>query len=295
MSERKTGFQELTRRESHIAWAGMRSDFERIDAWHKKGEQSYDIAAGSLLHSIDAMTEPHQVSHLLGYLLHTGVDHLHALKTLLADARSQHTFAPYTLIRGAIEAGSTALWILQDDDPSDTVRRALKMEYMSLFDQKRAARIVDSEAGWDEERLQLLEDVLSRNDLSTKDVRNGSHISRIVETAAEHFDLPNARLTWQMCSAAAHGRPWARQFLTLFEAQVDDGVSKTLRGQLTSNELAMALSLDTACNVMSKALTVRERLSRNPLHKGSSFSKSSKQLLVVKRGLLMPKNRDPGM
>jgi hypothetical protein len=111
-----------------------------------------------------------------------------------------------------------------------------------------------------------------------------------VYCAAAHFDLPAARLTWQMCSAAAHGRPWAKQFLTLFEAQDDDSVSKTLSGQLTSNQMAIALSLDTACNVMEKALTLRKRRSHNAAHSRASFTKPTASLHVVKPQPFVPRH-----
>jgi hypothetical protein len=86
-----------------------------------------------------------------------------------------------------------------------------------------------------------------------------------------------------------HGRPWAKQFLTLFEAHDDDGISKTLSGQLTSNQLAMAVSLETACNVFAKARTVRNQYSRNPNHTGSSFTRPSAGLHVVTNSLIVPR------
>ena len=274
-------FQQLSPRESDLAWAGMKLDFIRIEEWHRTGQEAWNVAAGSVLEAADALTEPHQVSHLIGYLLHTAVDHLHALKTLLADARAQHTFAPYTLIRGSIEAATTALWILQDADPKLVTRKALHLEYQNLWDQRRATKLVDKDADFDEERLAILKMVLDRNSLPTSAVRKALHVSEIMESVAEAFALPASRLTWQMCSAAAHGRPWAKEFLTLFEPHDDDGLSKTLSGQLTSNQLAMAVSLNNACNVFDRARTVRNEHSRNPNHTGSSFTKASSGLHVV--------------
>lgn len=268
----------------------MEFDFKRIEKWHTTGLEVWDLSSGSLLDVVDALSEPLQVSHLIGYLLHTAVDHLHALKTLLADAKAQHAFAPYTLIRGSIEAASTTLWILQDDDPRKVICRALTLEYQNLWDQRRAVKLVDSKGDWDTERLAVLRKVLDRNELTTQKVKTAPTTSNIIGTAAADFALPTSRLTWQMCSAAAHGRPWAKQFLTLFEAHDDDGVSKTLSGQLTSNQLAIAVSLDTACNVFDKARIVRNQYSRNPNHTGESFTKSSGRLHVATNGLFMPRH-----
>ena len=287
MSDRETYFQRLTQRQSDLAWKGMELDFQRIEKWHLTGQEAWNVAPGSLLDVADALTEPHQVSHLIGYLLHTAVDHLHALKTLLADAKAQHTFAPYTLIRGSIEAASTALWILQDTDPGKVTHRALRLEYQNLWDQRRAAKLVDKDADFDEERLAVLKKVLGRNSMTADMARKEPRTTEIIDTAAKAFALPASQLTWQMCSAAAHGRPWAKQFLTLFEAHDDDGISKTLSGQLTSNQLAMAISLDTACNVFDKARTIRNEHSRNIQHTGASFTKPSSGLHVVTNNLRM--------
>lgn len=289
MSKRETYFQQLTQRESELAWTGMRFDFKRIEEWHRSSQEDWNVGSGSVLDAADALTEPHQVSHLIGYLLHTAVDHLHALKTLLAGAKAQHTFAPYTLIRGCIEAASTALWILQDPDPQLITRRALHLEYQNLWDQRRATRLVDKDADFDEERLALLKKVLDRNDLTAAVVKKQLHVSELIATAAEVFTLPASCLTWQMCSAAAHGRPWAKQFLTLFEAHDDDGISKTLSGQLTSNQLAMAISLNNACEVLDKARTVRSKHSRNPNHTGASFTNQSPELQLVTKRLFTPR------
>ncbi|NMR32102.1 hypothetical protein [Crystallibacter degradans] len=289
MSDRETYFQQLTQRDSELAGAGMRFDFKRIEEWHRSGQKAWNVGSGSVLDIADALTEPHQVSHLIGYLLHTAVDHLHALKALLADAEAQHTFAPYTLIRGSIEAASTALWILRDADPRLVTRRALHLEYQNLWDQRRATRLVDKDADFDEERSALLKKVLDRNNLTTAVVKKPLHVSEVIATAAEVFALPASRLTWQMCSAAAHGRPWAKQFLTLFEAHDDDGISKTLSGQLTSNQLAMAISLNNACEVFDKARIVRNKHSRNPNHTGSSFTNPSPGLHLVTKRLFTPR------
>lgn len=163
----------------------------------------------------------------------------------MEDAGAQHTFAPYTLIRGAIETASTALWILQDDEPRSVAVRALKLEYVDLLDQERAAKSVDPTAGLDEDLLGHFDDCLTRNGLTGGRVKSRPPGQlRIIEETSKHFNIPRSGLTWQMCSAAAHGRKRAWKLLTLFEAQDDGGVSKVLNGRLTSNEMFIAVALD---------------------------------------------------
>lgn len=280
--------KEPSKSESARAWAGMHLDFAEISAWQEANLESYDAAAGSLLQVADAMSEPHQASHVVGYLLLTAVDHLHALKTVMVNAGSQHTFAPYTLIRGAIENASTALWVLQQNDPRLVARRALTLEYRGLIDQRRAARAVDPKAEMDKDLLEIFDDSLSRHGFVQAEIKSAPQHLALIEATSNHFDIRNAALTWQFCSAAAHGRQWAWKYLTRFELQDDDGVSKVLSGQLTSNETIIAYSLNTACNVVRKALAVRKLHSQNTSHSGASFLKPERTLHVVHPGLYVP-------
>lgn len=247
-------------------------DFATVSKWQDAAMDAHSVAPGSLINIADAMTEPNQTSHLLGYLLHTAVDHLHALKVLMEDARAQHTFAPFTLLRGAIESASTALWILQHDDPRSVAIRTLKLEYISLIDEENAARNVDPKAGIDPALLKIFNDCLIRNGLTGDDVKSRpSGQLKIVKETSEHFDIPRSAVTWQLCSAAAHGRPWAKRVLTLSAAHEDDGVSKVLDGRLTSNEMAIAIALDVACNVVRKAREIANLHSATLPIRGTAF------------------------
>lgn len=274
--------------ESARVWAGMRLDFAEISDWHEPNVKSYDAASGSLLHVADAMSEPHQASHVVGYLLLTAVDHLHALKMVMVDAGSQHTFAPYTLIRGAIENASTALWILQQNDPRSVAVRALTLEYRGLLDQRRATRAVDPKAEMDKDLLDIFNACLARHGFTHTQIKTPPQHLATIEATSQHFHIRNAALTWQLCSAAAHGRQWAWKYLTLFEPQDDDGVSKVIDGQLTSNETIIAYSLNTACNVVRKALAIRKLHSDNTSHSGASFVKPERSLHVVRTSLYVP-------
>jgi hypothetical protein len=284
LSANENGATESRTSDSARAWAGMRFDFDEISGWQEENVKSYDAAPGSLLHVADALSEPHQSSHVVGYLLLTAVDHLHALKMVMVDAGSQHIFAPYTLIRGAIENASMALWVLQQDDPRSVAVRALTLEYRGLLDQRRAARAVDPKAEIDKDLLEIFTDCLDRHGFAQKEVKSAPQNLPLIEEISKHFHIRHAALTWQFCSAAAHGRQWAWKYLTLFEAQDDDGASKVLNGQVTSNETIIAYSLNTACDVVRKALAVRKLHSRIASHTGS-FVKPERALHVVRAGL----------
>jgi hypothetical protein len=266
----------------------MRKNFAEIGQWQGEGLTSVAAAGGSLLDVADAMTEPYQVSHHIGYLLHTAVDHLHALTTLLEKSGAQHTFAPYSLIRAAIEASSTALWVLGPEEPQEVALRSLKLEYADLNDLKRANGTVDPTAGHDDVRLEVFNACLSRHGWKAPAVKaRPPGTLTIIQSTSEHFDVFGSALMWQMCSAATHGKRWAHHYLTIFESE-DDGKSKVLSGRLTSDESAIALALNIACALVRKARAVREVSSKNPLHEGASFVRPAAGLQIIGSGLYVP-------
>ncbi|RNL57285.1 hypothetical protein [Arthrobacter oryzae] len=264
-------------------------DFAEIGRWQDEGLNTVAVSSGSILDGVDAVTEPYQVSHHIGYLLHTAVDHLHTLTMVMGQAGAQHTFAPYTLIRAAIESASTALWILQAESPHEVARRSLQLEYADLNDLKRANQSVDPAAGHDEVRLEVFAHCLSRHGWKDPEIKpRPPGPLKIIQETSKHFDVFGAAVMWQMCSAAAHGRRWAREYLTLFEAQ-DDGRSKVLSGRLVSDESAIAMALHIACCIVRKAKTVQGAFSKNPLHSGTSFSRPAPELQIVRPGLYLPR------
>lgn len=288
MSAEISGLRQLSQEESTRAWESMRADFREIGEWQDAGVNSVAAAPGSLLHIVDALTEPYQASHTVGYLLHTAVDHLHALRMMMEQAQAQHTFAPYTLIRAAIESASTVLWILQYDNPRLIATRSLKLEYADLVDLKRANTTADPNAGHDEVRLGVFNACLSKHGWKDKEIKpRPPGPLAIIQETSKHFDVFGTPVMWQMCSSVAHGRRWARQYLTILEAE-DDGVSKVLSGRLTSDESAIALALNIACAVVRKAKTMRNLHSLNPAHSGASFKRAQPAIQVVRPGLYVP-------
>jgi hypothetical protein len=67
---------------------------------------------GSALRGDDLRTHPYELSHAAWHSLSHAVDHLNCLQTLLKDAGLIHIFAPYSLVRSALENASAAVWML---------------------------------------------------------------------------------------------------------------------------------------------------------------------------------------
>ncbi|MDP9936837.1 hypothetical protein J2T11_003205 [Paenarthrobacter nicotinovorans] len=208
---------------------------------------------------------------------------------MMGESGAQHSFAPYTLIRAAIENSATGLWILEPASPNEIARRSLQLEYVDLTDLQKAHETVNPGGDYDEPRLKIFDDCLSRHGWKPSDIKLRPKGSlNVIKAASTRFDVPAAPLMWQMCSAAAHGRRWSRDFLNLFEGE-DNGESKVLTGRIVSDEKAIAVVLHTACALVRKLRTVRDAHSKNPLHSGTSFTRSDPGLRIARTGLYLPR------
>src|SRR5205823_6269469 len=60
------------------------------------------------------------------------VDHLHCLHALIADAQLLNMYAPYTLVRAALENASAAVWLLAPASRTERITRRLRLAALDL-------------------------------------------------------------------------------------------------------------------------------------------------------------------
>ncbi|MFD6107445.1 hypothetical protein ACFWFQ_32820, partial [Nocardia salmonicida] len=173
-------------------------------------ENEFPVASGSSLAGDDAASDPYQVSHVVMSSMTAGIDHLHALKVLVRDARVLHNLAPFTLARGALENLSLAFWVLHPQQRDVRIERALRWWAQNFKDADKACsprKIPNSDA---EPKLLKLEAVAQRRP-AIPGIRSGHRSTPAVEYTQNHAKAARSVLfTWQLCSGFAHGRAWAR-------------------------------------------------------------------------------------
>ena len=77
----------------------------------------FQVEPNSEFAADDSASSPYQISHAAKWCLNAGVDHMHALKSLVVDARRLHAYGSYGLVRGALENFAAGFWILHPNDP----------------------------------------------------------------------------------------------------------------------------------------------------------------------------------
>jgi hypothetical protein len=192
-------------------WREVAAIIEHLNDLASDHPNAFAVDPGSSLGSDDRASGPFCVSVVLNSCLNAGIDHLHALKSLILDAGLLHLSAPFSLARGGLENFAAATWVLAGHSRDERVERALRWHAQNVKDGHRALGAVDIRgsrplaAQW-----ALLDEVADRHNLG-RSYRAGYTSSRAVQAAEAAF--PDLRLgvafPWQLCSGFAHGRPWA--------------------------------------------------------------------------------------
>lgn len=166
-------------------------------------------APASPLVGDDRASDPHKVSGTALRALSTATDHLDALKTLIVDAGTLHLYAPFTLIRGAIETASAAVWVLAPTTRAERVKRSLQLGVRDAIDGNTVAEeaCVPIPRPLADRREQV--DNIARA-LGVATPVKAATSTEIVRGAQEVVDTSmNVLTAWRVCSGFAHGRTWA--------------------------------------------------------------------------------------
>lgn len=172
--------------------------------------KDFAVRDGSSLGGDDKKSAPYCVSHAVRACLVSGVDHLHAAKSLVVDLEILHASAVYSLVRGSLENLSAAFWILHPRTRNARIERTLRWHARNFNEQFIALEPLNlADNASREAKLARLDAIATNRGLSTANVRAGYRSSTAVKYVEEHSTDSTPLLPWQVCSGFAHGRPWA--------------------------------------------------------------------------------------
>lgn len=116
-----------------------------VDSWVNRidpGANRQSAVPGSPLRADDDRTHPYELSHGAWHSLSHAVDHLHCLRSLVRDARVIHMYAPYSLIRAALENACAAVWMLSPSNRSERVTRRLRLAAVDIRNGEQAKELM---------------------------------------------------------------------------------------------------------------------------------------------------------
>ncbi len=105
----------------------------RIRQWQKLTEQLPPAVEAQSALAEDAANSPvYDVGHAAWAGFAQAVDHLHAVQALITEAKMLHTYAPFSLIRGAMDNAALAVWLLAPESPDERLTRRLHLAYEDM-------------------------------------------------------------------------------------------------------------------------------------------------------------------
>ncbi len=180
---------------------------------------------GSDLAYDDRRAHPYQVSHAAWAAMLAAVSHLACLRESLfhwtgsdqVEARI-HTHGQFSLVRGALENASRAVWMLEPDDPDERLLRRLQLEWKESCQQDSVRDLMGALMGGPrkstKDRLEGLTALLppattDPDKIKSKHraIKNGPDYVIIVKAAGKHVPSGSSQhlVIWRACSALAHG------------------------------------------------------------------------------------------
>ncbi|MFE3247252.1 hypothetical protein [Streptomyces sp. NPDC059209] len=212
---------------------------QQINSWAEAtGQHSPVVDPGSSLSGDDTKVPTLMVSSAAYQCFTYSVDHLHAVQALLFEAKVIHSYAPYSLLRAAVEAAGEAIWLLEPNSRKERIRRCLKRAHENIRQGKDFMDLsgVQPSGRSHTERVLEIRDLAAQNELDPNDVCGRWSTQRqlkYVDEAAGVGKEALAQNLWQICSGFAHGREWAT--LGLLERTVHSQVGNVVQLRLSSS------------------------------------------------------------
>ncbi|QNE17815.1 hypothetical protein F1D05_07725 [Kribbella qitaiheensis] len=215
--------------------------FPKIDSW--RSNPLSQAPPRSALFGDDRRTDPYQSSHLAIRLLSISVDNLHCLKTVISEGKSLHMYAPFGMLRAAIESSATVLWQLSPSRRKERVCRSLGLQYRDAKEERNAENVatarLHSSNQASSNRMRRIEGLAAAADLSEAELRQWvSTRTRQVREGGKHAQIGSqlTELTWQICSGMAHGQNWST--LSMLDRQEVASFGETVATyKLTANAM----------------------------------------------------------
>lgn len=193
-------------------------EFAKVDKWFARGQiQAPRPESGSILAADDAALDSYRLSDAARSALSIAVDNLHALRNLVAETHLVHPWAPFTLLRAALENASTAVWLLSPRDRDRRLLRRLRLKWADSSDMLNANEVMaHTGTKTRAEHITRLQYLGRKGGLSSEQVSQiasrvigyGTIMREAGEAAPTSFG-PFIEGAWMVCSGMVHGRMWS--------------------------------------------------------------------------------------
>lgn len=235
---------------------------------------AWRATAGSDLAADDALSHPYEVSPAAWAAIVAAVSHLGTLRDSLFHHVGAneiiawlHTHGQLTLVRGALENASMALWLLESDMSGERIFRRIQRDWA----ERRELDIVREEINAPgpksmQEYEREVSGFLARIGADPAKLKKGPGYGAIVKIAGAHIPAgPKvAFVLWKACSAIAHGE--LRGMIAYLSKQQRGSLSAGMQlHQITTSVELLAVSGTVALTSTRAALALYSNRSGTPI------------------------------
>ncbi len=189
-------------------WEGLTGGPAPSGAW--RPEDDSDLAGD------DRDAHPYAVSHAAWAAITAAVSHLACLRDSLfvktgpaAFEARLHTHGQFTLVRGAVENASRAVWLLERDDREVRLLRRLQQEWAEVRDMEKVRQEIGAPLVKSMDvRFAELSALAQRVNVDPSGIKKTPDYTTIVRAAGRHVASGPvvAVVSWKACSSLAHGK-----------------------------------------------------------------------------------------
>jgi hypothetical protein len=185
-----------------------------VDVWVSRIDPEADHPRplpGSPLRADDERAHPYELSHATWHSLSHAVDHLNCLRTLLRDAGLIHMYAPYSLVRSALENACAAVWILHPPSRPERMARRLRFAAEDIRNGENAKELIGKTGPRSkQEQMEQVRDIAKRAGVNEATAVCKVGYGEIVNAAGNSISPGSIviPLSWKLCSGMTHGDYW---------------------------------------------------------------------------------------
>lgn len=219
---------------------------------HKRTNAGYPIHPHSSL-ALDHQRMPGLlVSHSVDRALHHSLDCLWGLDQLLKKTGPQH-YAPYLLMRGALESAATAVWLLDPAERTTRLQRRVAIEVDNSNEASKAITAAGRGNENDPDRWETgMNALLDSAGLALKDCRWKGYGAIVREIDDAPRTVKSTELIWRACSGMSHGKLWSFQMFAA-ESNRRDAGNGTIQADFSPSYHSLATVLDVVTRTVHRA------------------------------------------
>ena len=217
----------------------------------------------------DDRTRPYQMSQAAWLSIFYAVDHLNAARILVVEAKTIPAVGLFTLVRGALETASRAVYLLAPTGWSDRLLRRVRVEAAEMQHADPNMSSIGQPASSGRQRRRDLEErarELGRQ-LGIHPDQDVTAVSyaEIIHTAGRESPIGERRATlvWKLCSGYAHGDRWPIPAASDLEDL--PGAPEGIRHlRVAAGPTALLLAVWTATQMIEQAWELYDARRRRP-------------------------------